>query len=247
MEKGGTIRFIIFGIFVLIIIFGGYFLMKESEVKKEDNNALNNTSKKEEDVDIRLDKTKEYIYYTNYERVIDELDIEYKDIVFNFKGANTLADELNKETEELKKTLTYDEEQEDIAYNKLVSAKYKQYEFLVYGDYISLIVRYYNFTKDNLVSFEKAKTYVFSKKDGKEISEEDLLSKFNITKDAALNKIKTYIDDQDLLKEGESLDSAASISNITSLNLYVDKMGKLESTILVKSDQKDYNDSIKLN
>lgn len=247
MESGGKIKFAIFGVIVIIIIIGGFYLMKKSEKITLENKVDNKVIKEEkESKDIRIDKTKEYIYYTNYERVVDELDIEYKDIVFNFEGHDDIAKSLNEETKTLKESLVYDEEAEDIAYDKLQRASYKQYEFIIFDDFISLIVRYYNFTKDDLVSFERAKTYVFSKESGKILSEEELLQKYNLSFEDARWKIKTYVSDQNLLKEGEELDADATVINLTELNLFVDKLGKLNATVLVKSDQKDYNDNIRL-
>ena len=39
----------------------------------------------------------------------------------------------------------------------------------------------------------------------------------------------------------------AALNNIDSLELYIDKLGKLSISILVKSDVKDYNEVIILN
>ena len=100
-----------FMIIVLIIAIGGFFLTKQSFPESDIVNIPKVKTEKKKD--IKLDKDKEYIYFENNDRVVDDLDIEYKDIILNFKEKNGIQDKLNNETAELKKTAVFDEEMED--------------------------------------------------------------------------------------------------------------------------------------
>lgn len=236
--------FIIFGIFVLALVVGGYVLMKKSEEQPSKNETFIKELSKEENKEIRIDETKDYIYFTDSKREVDELDIDYRTINFNFKGAEAINKKLNEENEKLKETLEYDEDLEDEAYNKLSYAKYSIYTVYMYDKYISLVVDYYEFDREEIVSYIDTDTYVFNKNTGNIITNDDLLKEFNLNEDDVLDKVKDYVEDQDVLKDEEKLDSEETIKNIDELALYVDKIGRLSVSILVKSDQKDYNDSV---
>lgn len=243
MEKHNGIKFAIFGIILLAIIIGGFVLMMKSMPDSDKK-----TKKKEETklVDIRKNKKKDYIYFKNVESLNDHLAIEYKDIVLNFDNNTLLEKEQNDETKELRKTFKQ-EDVEDAEYDGLVSAKYKIFEINEYENYLSLIIDYFSFDKETLGTYEKTLTYVFNKETGALYSEEDLLQLFGLAKEDVLNKIKEYVDAQSKLKEEQEIDVDKTMENIKSLNLYVDKIGRLSTSIIVKSDQKDYNDVIILN
>lgn len=243
MEKGNGIKATLFVIFILAVIVGGYILMKQSE-KKLDAKPQNNTEEKSEIKDIRLDKTKDYVYFTNYEEKVHELDIIYKDINLNFKDLNNIAKLLNDESKELKETMVYDETNEDAPYDNLVSAKYKIYTTYSYDNYISIIVDYFSYHYETLVSYLYSKTYVFDKNTGSIVTNDDLLNKYNLTKDDVINKVKNHIADEDVLKNEEELDEEATVAQMTELSLFIDKIGRLSISVLVKSDQKDYNEII---
>ena len=48
-------------------------------------------------------------------------------------------------------------------------------------------------------------------------------------------------------KEEQEIDVDSTMKGINKLNLFVDKVGRLSISVLVKSDQKDYKDVIVLN
>lgn len=243
MKNKAKVNLFIF--FLLFIIVGGFILMKKSEGYITPSNTTNKEVTQTKD--IRIDDTKEYIYYENYELIEHELDLEYKDVVLNFKDDNNIAKTLNDETKSLRATVTYDDTLEDTTYNKLSSAEYKIYEILSFDKYISLIVNYFDFNKEDLVSYKNTKTYVFDKTTGDLLTTDNLLEKYNLTKEKVKDIINAHLEDQALLKEEETLDIEGTLNNIGSLELYIDKLGKLSISILVKSDVKDYNEVIILN
>ena len=245
MEKSNNAKMIIFFIFLILIIVSGYFAMKKSFPK--DDKVV--TEEKENKVvdDIRIDKSKDYIYFSDTNTIIEELDIAYTNVTFNFEDKNNIAKKLNDETIEMFNALEYDEEKEDAAYNKLSNAEYKKYQIFSFDNYISLLVNYYRFDSENLVQYKTTKTYVFDSVTGELYNEDELLNEFNLTKDDVIEKIKNHVDDANLLKENEQLDSKATVDGIENLPVFVDKVGRLSVSILVKSDLNDYNDIININ
>ena len=240
MEKNGW-KFIVFAIIVLIIIVGGFFLMQKSFPKENTTKVANKTSKKAKD--IRIDKNKDYIYFENSETIAHDLDIEYKDVIFNFKNYESIQKQLNDETKEYKDALVIDEELEEADFDNVVKATYKTYEYYLYDNYISLVVNYYHFDREDLISYLDSDTYVFDKETGNRYTEDELLAKFNLTKEEVINKITNHITDQNLLTD-EELDADASIEAIDDYAIFVDRSGRLSISIVVKNDQKDYNEVI---
>ena len=245
MGKYDNIKAFFFFLVILVFVFGGFILMKKSTYNDNETNKKVENSERQKD--IRLDKSKDYIYYSNVEEVTHELDIEYKEVNLNFNDENKIASFLNEETKELRNTIKYDSSIEDAPYNNLVSGKYKIYSTYTYDKYISLVVDYYEYKYETLVTYLYTKTYVFNKNTGEVISTEKLLSDFNLTKENVLEKIKKHVTDENIGKVEEELDIEATVSEIKEYALFVDKIGRLSISILVKSNQKDYNEVIILN
>lgn len=217
--------------------------MKKSEKLK---NVVDKKVTEVKDTDIRLDKTKDYIYYSDVNVVEGELDIEYKNININFEDKEGVAGIVNKENEEMSKTPVYDETNEEANYNHLISAKFAKYEVIHYADYITLVVNKYSFDYKTIISTLGSEVYVFDKTSGKLYSNDELLSKFNVNKDDINGKVETYLNDKNLVSEENKIDVEQTISNNTKYNLYVDKIGRLVISILVKAEKSDYNDIIVL-
>ena len=241
--KSNQIKVYIFIIIIFIFIFGGFYLMKQSEHLK---NEVNQTVTEFKSTDIRTDPTKEYIYYTNVNVVEGELDIEYKDININFEDKNGIQNILNKENEEMSKTPVYDETNDKANYNHLISAKFAKYDIVYYSDYISIVENKFSFNYETIISYLESSAYVFDKNTGKLYSNDELLSKFNINKDDIKTKLTTYLNDQSLINKENPIKVEETINNLSNYELYVDKLGRLVITILVKAEQNDYNDIIVL-
>ena len=242
MDRYGKLKFAFLGFILMCFIVGGFILMQNTVPQKYNKITENKTTSTK---DIRIDTSKDYIYYSDNDRIVDELDIEYQNINFNFKGFEELEEKMNLETNEFKKLLEHDPSLEDDAYDKLSYAKYKVYSTYTYDHYLSLVVSYYEYTPSSLVKYLDSQSYVFDEETGLEVTNENLFTIFNTKKENIITKIKTYIEDQNLLKEDEELDSEATIENIgDNLMLYIDKMGRLSTSILVKSSKNDYNEII---
>lgn len=241
--KTNQIKVYFFIFVILVFIFGGFYLMKKSEKLK---NVVDKKVTEVKDTDIRFDKTKDYIYYSDVNVVEGELDIEYKNININFEDKEGVAAIVNKENEEMSKSLVYDETNEEANYNHLISAKFAKYEIIHYVDYITLVVNKYSFDYKTIITTLGSDVYVFDKTSGKLYNNDELLSKFSINKDDINEKVKTYLNDKNLVSEENKIDVEQTISNNTKYNLYVDKLGRLVISILVKAEKSDYNDIIVL-
>lgn len=241
--KTNQIKVYFFIFVILVFIFGGFYLMKKSEKLK---NVVDKKVTEVKDTDIRLDKTKDYIYYSDVNVVEGELDIEYKNININFEDKEGVAAIVNKENEEMSKTPVYDETNEEANYNHLISAKFAKYEIIHYVDYVTLVVNKYSFDYKTIITTLGSDVYVFDKTTGKLYNNDELLSKFSINKYDINEKVKTYLNDKNLVSEENKIDVEQTISNNTKYNLYVDKLGRLVISILVKAEKSDYNDIIVL-
>ena len=241
--KTNQIKVYFFTFVILVFIFGGFYLMKKSEKLK---NVVDKKVTEVKDTDIRFDKTKDYIYYSDVNVVEGELDIEYKNININFEDKEGVAAIVNKENEEMSKSPVYDETNEEANYNHLISAKFAKYEIIHYVDYITLVVNKYSFDYKTIITTLGSDVYVFDKTTGKLYNNDELLSKFSINKDDINEKVKTYLNDKNLVSEENKIDVEKTISNNTKYNLYVDKLGRLVISILVKAEKSDYNDIIVL-
>ena len=241
--KTNQIKVYFFIFVMLVFIFGGFYLMKKSEKLK---NVVDKKVTEVKDTDIRFDKTKDYIYYSDVNVVEGELDIEYKNININFEDKDGVAAIVNKENEEMSKSPVYDETNEEANYNHLISAKFAKYEIIHYVDYITLVVNKYSFDYKTIITTLGSDVYVFDKTTGKLYNNDELLSKFSINKEDINEKVKTYLNDKNLVSEENKIDVEKTISNNTKYNLYVDKLGRLVISILVKAEKSDYNDIIVL-
>ena len=95
-----TVGVVLFIIILLLFVVGGYFFMNymlnDYPQKKEEDDLI--TELKE----IRLDSTKDYIYYENYQTVLNE--IYEQDVIINVKGFESVNSVLANELSEIKNT-----------------------------------------------------------------------------------------------------------------------------------------------
>ncbi len=245
MEEHNGFKFGLFVFIVLVIIVGGFVLMQKSTHFGEKDNTEKVTEEEPERKDIRIDKDRDYIYFTDYEVYEEKLDIDFEKVNINFKDSSNIAKTLNDENDSFKANIKKENDEEDAPYDKLSYADYSKYELYTYKDYITLLVKYYNYTTEDFISFKHSKAYVFDLNDGSLVTNDELMKAYNIDEETITSKITEFVKGQDLIKEGEELDPEATVkANKDNLVLYVDKLGKLNASILVKSDKKDYNDSV---
>ena len=88
---------IVLGIILLFFIVGGYFFM-DYMLKTPDKDKKNNKQEPEV-VDLRINKSKDYIYYDNETEIID--DIFKRDVIINIEGYEIINDTLHSELESI--------------------------------------------------------------------------------------------------------------------------------------------------
>lgn len=248
MEKTKNTLGVIFLIILLLtFVVGGYFAMRYLTKENPINN--NNETHEEKEVDLRKDKSKDYIYYENLTDIIASEEIEARDAYFNFESMDEVNNTLQGEMAKIKKSAVYTEDvteeiPEEARENEegIYSLDYREYVDYTYRDYVSLVVMDYHYDIVNGSRPMALKSYVVSKKDGKLVTEEDLLKTFNATMDDVKNKVKERITDTQTLNE--DIDIEGTMNDFNTYALYVNKLGKLEITFVVKSTESNYNDNV---
>ena len=104
MEKTvNVIKSIFLLAILLIFIIGGYILTKV--MTRQTNEEVYAPVQEETYADIRVDKTKDYIYYENESEVLESVDILYRDAVFNLESMSEVNNVLKQENESIKQSI----------------------------------------------------------------------------------------------------------------------------------------------
>lgn len=249
MEKiKNTVGIVSLVLILLIFIVGGFFAMKV--LTKEKKNEDITESNIEGRIDIREDKSKDYIYYENGEEIIESEEIESYDVYFNFKELHDVNTKLKSEMDTIRKTIKYTKDMGEIPEGANVndegiySLEYRDYQDFNYGDYVSLLVLDYEYDiikGSNPINIE---SYVVEKETGKRVTGDVLLEKYNTNMDAIKEKVKTRLQDLKLLNDAILVDE--TMNNFNTFALYINKKGELAITFVVKTSENNYNDSIVL-
>ena len=249
-----TIGAIFLGIIILAFIIGGFFAMKyltnPKNIKKEEK------TNEELKTELRINTSKDYIYFDNTKEIIGEIYKE--DVVLNFKGLEQINETLHNEVENLSNNIVKTDNQEIpegvTCENDLYSFSYRDYENTQYQKYSSVVIRDYDYNCINGSLPRNLKSFVIDNTSGKIITNEELLSTFNITEDSIIEQVKKRLEDTQILDEDiQVIDIEGTINdfNNTTYNnlkaLSISKNGKLKINFIVKSNKINYNDSIELN
>ena len=257
MDNGkNVLGVILLIIIILTFVVGGYFLM--DYVLHEEKESKNESK---EIVDLKIDNTKDYIYYEDGTHVLHSEEIHKENVIINFTTMNDLNDTLKNEVNDLYNKVEYikdkdlptaDSEGNAIAYNTndegIYSIYYREYEDNKFGDYVSLLVKDFYYDIINGTKPVALKSYVIDLNDGKLYTEEELLNKFGVSWDSIKEKIRSRLTNtQVLVEDQEVIDIEGTINNLEAYALHINKVGKLSITFIVKSNQNNYNDSVEIN
>ena len=245
------IGFSIFIIFILFLLIGGYFFTKymtdEDYQKKVNKNTF-------EDVNYKIDKDKDYIYFVNEKVISEDANLIYKDAVINILGEEELTENLEDENKENKNTIKYISDVEGIdrlddiyKYDNLYYLYHRNYEVYEFDKYVSLVIKDYAYSCYDLLTFKSTKSYVYDVNKGVRLSNDDLLKIFNVTIDEIKEKIREELNKSQTAEDGvEVIKIDETLNNFNNYSLYVNDLGKLCITYLVKSIEKDYNLSMEV-
>ena len=132
-----VVGLIFFIIILLLFIVGGYFAMDYMLNKPKDDNGNNGITEIKE---IRIDDTKEYVYFENTEDILHEEHIVKEDVVINIKGFETINEELHNELEAFDSkyisldNATLNEGETCTNESNLYSFPYREYTYNVFGN-----------------------------------------------------------------------------------------------------------------
>ena len=250
-----TVGLIIFILIILLFSVGGYFFMQymldDFANDTSDNDAI--TEIKE----IRMDDTKDYIYYENSEDLLTEEHIEKQDVIINIKGFENINEELAHELSSFDSLyVTLDEVEGTTCSNdaNLYSFPYREYTDTAFGDYISLVINDFTYNCELGNEIENIKGYVIDKNTGDIYTPEELLAEFSITEAEIIEQIRERLNDTQVLDgDTQVIDIEGTISDIengeygTVKSLSISRTGELVINFIVKSNRINYNDSIELN
>ena len=252
-SRGNKIKFTIFIIFLFAIGIGGYFRMRY--VLKNSTSIWEEPPEKEDKVpDLRIDKTKDYVYYTDIQEILEDLGVYMKDININLSSGKLISETLNNEMSEIRNTIVKTEDvkmdpNKEYAENEegIFSLDFREYVEHDYEQYISLIAEDYKYDITNIENTTTAtgvKAYIFDKYEDRVVSSTELLEKYNKTLDEIKTEIKTKLTSVQEVVNGVQLIKIDETMSNLNYALFINKTGKLEVFYLVKSTNGDYYDNI---
>ena len=250
-----TVGLIFFIIIILLFTVGGYFFMRY--MLNDFENKSNGEEAITEIKEIRIDATKDYIYYENATDLLHEEHIEKRDVVINIKGFESINETLREEL------ASYDSEQvtlDEVTLSdgvtctneaNLYSFPYREYEDTVFGDYISLVINDFTYNCVNGSEIENIKGYIINKENGNVYTNEELLTIFEVTDEEIRTLVEKRLHDTQVLDgDTEVIDVDGTINNVVNgeygvtKTLSISKTGELELNFIVISNRINYNDTI---
>ena len=128
-------------------------------------------------------------------------------------------------------------------YDDLYAMIFRKYEDYEFNNLVSLLVQDYDYSCFDLINIKSVKSYIFDTKTGKLLGENEILDRFNINMEQVKEKIREFlntkqsvIDDIPVIKIDETL------NDFNNYAFYVNDLGKLCVSYLVKTTQVDYNE-----
>ena len=206
--RSGKFYALMFVLFVLFLGIGGFFLTKYLIADPKSPNNANEVIA--DNSNLKLNKEKDYIYFTNDDLKNKDYNINYHDVKLNFNttDAQELEKTLNTEMSVLKDTyiLIEDkdltpEELEKVIYSDsgIYEASYNKYTRYISSDYASLLKESYVFNCFEGETYLKSMAYTFNIETGKLLSNNELLANFNLSLDKVKDLVKTRLLDKQSL------------------------------------------------
>lgn len=257
--RNGKVKAAFFLFFIVLLIVGGYIgtvLFTKEDNKNRDTSKV--VSENDNSKDLRILKTKDYIYFENSVTKSAERDIIYQDVVFNFDNNEArnieklLNDEriANEETYKAIKDMDLSSEEASTILVKdtdVYAATYNKYNTYFNKEYVSLVNNTMEYNCHNGLKNKNISSYVFSLEKEKFLTKEELMEEFSITKELIKEKITTKLStDEKLLEKLVGIEVDLTLESIENneYGLYVNKNGYLVISYLVKTSENNYNDII---
>ncbi len=248
-----------FGLFffliVIIILVSSTILFLNTRSKNQEK-VLNESNEVVVSDKNKVDKNKDFVYFTEEEVISDALNIIYKVPIINLdsEDAKTINNEIKEYASNIKNTLEKGNETKCPTNEStdIYKTNYLDYAVYTYEEYVTLLLRESTYScTDGFSTSSKVKSYTFDVLSGKLLSFDALLTKYNTTLTKVveqirsnLNKEQTIIDGVSTIKIEETINSLKEQSTYV---IYVDEFGDLILNYVVKTSSVDYNDTITIN
>ncbi len=245
--------FFTFLFIILALLVGGFiytkYVIKNKDNVKDDNKVL---------ASIKEDKSKDYFYYENESVISESAEIYYKDIKINIKDTEELNRTLNNENIAFKDNIKYIKDElangnlltdELCTYKNddIFSLKFRDYKDYEAVNYVSLVLKDYDYTCFDSITFSKVRAYVFDKKTGEIVKDEDLLKKYKVNMAIIKKAVQVNLESKQTAENVILIeDTINNLDNASNYALYVDEFGNLCISYLVKTSEVDYNEDMEV-
>lgn len=256
-ENRNILGFALFFFCIVLLVAGGSVLLF---LNYKERNSLVNSSNGEETIvtdQKKVDKSKDFIYYTDEEVISESLSITSKIPVINLdsEDAKTVSNEVKEYVKTIKNTLKKNTENKTCTYEnqeEILETSYLDYGIYEYQEYSTLFIRESKYScEEGFSSSHYVKAYTFDKTTGKRITKEELLAKYDTTLTKVLDRIrKNLAESQTIENDEETIKIEETIGNLkenSTFAIYIDEFGDLVMNYVVKTNSVDYNDSITIN
>lgn len=232
MKEHNYLSISLFVLVVLVLLTGGNYLIRNH----------NNPISEEKNPNIKIDATKDYIYYTDTDIVSYALDLSYPTIHLNINTdvAKELETALNTRMASAKKSLVklsstkvnkddivYELEDEDI-----YATDFLKYDILEGSNYLTLEVSSGHIVVTQELASTYLEYYTFSKETGAILTDEEIKKVGNITEKDISDRLSKYQEENQV--------------TVTKYQLYLDKYENVIMNMLVNADNITYNDTVKI-
>lgn len=232
MKEHNYLSISLFILVVLVLLTGGNYLIRNH----------NNPISEEKNTNIKIDATKDYIYYTDTDIVSYALDLSYPTIHLNINTdvAKELATALNTRMASAKESLVklsstkvnkddivYELEDEDI-----YATDFLKYDILEGSNYLTLEVSSGHIVVTQELASTYLEYYTFSKETGAILTDEEIKKVGNITEKDISDRLSKYQEENQV--------------TVTKYQLYLDKYENVIMNMLVNANNITYNDTVKI-
>lgn len=232
MKEHNYLSICLFVLVVLVLLTGGNYLIRNH----------NNSVSEEKNTNIKIDATKNYIYYTDTDIVSYALDLSYPTIHLNINTdvAKELETALNTRMASAKESLVklssakvnkddivYELEDEDI-----YATDFLKYDILEGSNYLTLEVSSGHIVVTQELASTYLEYYTFSKETGAILTDEEIKKVGNVTEKDISDRLSKYQEENQV--------------TVTKYQLYLDKYENVIMNMLVNADNITYNDTVKI-
>ena len=232
MQEHNYLSVSLFILVVLLLLIGGNFLIRNNH----------NPIKEETTNEMKIDSTKDYIYYTEDETYSYALDLSYPTIHININSeeAKSLENTLNTKMAQAKTSIVklsaVSINKNDIVYDigseDIYEADFLKYNTYESASYLTLEVSsgHLNITKENEPTY--LEYYTFAKESGKILTDEEIMKIGSLTENEVFQAKKKYEEDNQV--------------TVKEYHLYLDKYTNVYMNLLVNAGNITYNDTVKI-